>query len=333
MPTTLDSVEPEDTEPADVAEQPTRMVRAVADAALILVGARLGGVDGAMLATFATPYGEDFLQKALGELKGDKQHRWSQMFGSTAERAECSPDELIGLIDDSERTRLLTATAMTAAARTAWPEKVYALGRALADGLIATDSAEVNVADLVIPAMTDMERPHLVLLELLVRWIPYHEIGQPIQVRPHQEFPIHNTRSSGGFNAGDFSKSGWTVGERKWTTYQIEEARPTLEPVLTSLIGTLRRHGLAEQFDDTPDILAKFSEKMREVSSRTGVRAGQRITAESLLPRTMSEMEALDVARGPRWSPTELGERVLEYYHLAGEPQISETAAPSGPEA
>ena len=95
-----------------------------------------------------------------------------------------------------------------------------------------------------------------------------------------------------------------------------------LEPVLTSLIGTLRRHGLAEQFDDTPGVLAKFSEKMREESSRSGMQAGQRITTESFLPRTMSEMEALEVASAPRWSPTELGERILGYYDLAAEFQI-----------
>lgn len=318
MPPSLDSTEPEDTEPGHTGEQPTRTIRAVADAALVLAGVRLGGLDGAMLATFATPYAEDFLQKALGELKSDKQRRCSQMLESTAKTAGCGPDELIGLIDDSERTRLLTATAIAAATGTAWPEKVYALGRALADGLIAADSAEVNTADLVIPAMADMERPHLILLELLVRWIPDQESGQ---ARAYQKFPIQKTRKS-GFYAGDFTINGWTVGERKWTNYQIQQARPTLEPVLTSLIGTLRRHGLSEQFDDTPNILAKFSEKMREVSSRTGIRAGQRITAESMLPKTISEMEALNVAEGPRWSPTELGERVLEYYRLAGEVQI-----------
>jgi hypothetical protein len=309
--------------PADADEPPSRAVRAAADAALALFGARLGGVGGVVLAAFVSPYAEDFLQKALGEFKPDVQQRWSKMLGSTAKATGCDPDELADLISDSERTRLLTVTAMASAAGTAWPPKVHALGRALADGLIATDSAEVNVADLVIPAMTDMERPHLSLLELLVRWIPDQAVGEPLQVREHQKFPVHKTRS--GFSAGDFTKSGWTVGRRKWTAYQIEEARPMLEPVLTSLIGTLERHGLAEQFYDTPGVLAKFSEKMREESSRNGVRAGQRITAETLLPRTMSEMQALQVTSSPRWSPTELGERVLGYYQLAAELQAPKT--------
>jgi hypothetical protein len=198
----------------------------------------------------------------------------------------------------------------------------------LADGLIAADSTEVNVADLIIPAMTDMERPHLSVLELLVRWIPDQAIGRPIHVRAHQDFPTHSTRR--GFYAGDFTRSGWTVGQRKWTTHQIEEARPTLQQVLTSLLGTLQRHGLTEQFDDTPGVLAKFSEKVRRESSRGGVRAGQRITADSLLPRAMSEMEALDITSPPRWSPTELGERVLGYYHLAAELQIPQNLTSGG---
>ena len=72
----LENMEPEDTEPEDVAEQPTRPVRAAADgAALVFVGARLGGLDERCSLHFATPYGEDFLQKALGELKSDKRRR------------------------------------------------------------------------------------------------------------------------------------------------------------------------------------------------------------------------------------------------------------------
>jgi hypothetical protein len=310
--TTLSSVPREDPE-----EQPSRFVRAAADAAVVLAGARLGGAGGAALAAALAPYAEEFLRRALGELKTDAQRRVAEMLESTAEASECDADELADRISDSERTRLLTATAMASAVNTAWPPKVRALGRALADGLIAEDEAEANVSDLVIPAMTDMERPHLSLLELLVRWVPYPAEGKLQRLMEHQEFPIHKTRS--GFSAGDFTTSGWTIGQRKWTTYQIEQARPTLRPVLTSLIGTLQRHGLVQQFDDTPGVLARFSEMMRDETSRSGIRAGQRITPESLLPPTISEMDALGAASQPHWSPTELGEHVLRFYHLAAD--------------
>jgi hypothetical protein len=309
---TLDSMPPEDTE-----ETPSRFVRAVADAAVVLAGARLGGAGGAALAAAATPYAEELLRKALSEFRSDAQKRLAEMLESAAEASECNAEELADRISDSERTRLLAATTMTSAVTTAWPPKVHALGRALADGLIASDEAEANVADLAIPAMTDIERPHLSLLELLVRWVPYPSEGQLQQPIEHQKFPIHKTRS--GFSAGDFTTNGRTIGQRKWTTYQIEKARPTLQPVLTSLIGTLQRHGLIQQFDDTPGILARFSERMRDETSRVGIRADQRITADSLLPPTISEMDALGVTLERRWSPTELGEHVLGFYRLAAD--------------
>jgi hypothetical protein len=304
--------------PDEVEEPPSRLVRAAADAAVVLAGARLGGVSGAALAAAASPYAEEFLRRALGEFKSDAQRRVTEMLGCASMASERDPEELADLIGESERTRLLTATAMASAVSTAWPPKVHALGRALADGLIAADDADINMADLAIPAMTDMERPHLSVLELLVRWAPDETDGQALRLLKHQEFPAHKTRSH-GFNAGDFTRSGWTIGERKWTSYQIEEARPAVQQVLTSLIGTLQRHGLAQQFDDTPSLLAKFSEKMREESSQRGIRAGQRITTHALLPPTISEWEALDVTSPPRWSPTELGEQILGYYHLAAE--------------
>lgn len=301
----------------DAEEQPSRFVRAAADAAVVVAGARLGGLGGAAFAAAVTPYVEEFLRRALGELKPDAQRRVTEVLESTAEASKCNAEELADRISNSERTRLLTATAMASAINTAWPPKVRALGKALADGLIATDEAEANISDLLIPAMTDMERPHLSVLELLVRWVPYPSEGNLERPIEHQEFPIHAIRS--GPSAGDFTTSGWTIGQRKWTAYQIEQARPALRPVLTALLGTLQRHGLVEQYDDTPGILARFSERIRDESSRNGIRAGQRITAGSLLPPTISEMDALGVASQPRWSPTELGEHLLGFYHLAAE--------------
>jgi hypothetical protein len=181
----------------DVEESPSRPVRAAADAVVVLVGARLGGVGGAALAAAAAPYAEEFLRRALGEFRSDAQRRVTEMLDSASKASECDPDELADLISDSERTRLLTATTMASAASTAWPPKVHALGRALADGLIAADDAEVNIADLAIPAMTDMERPHLSVLELLVRWVPEQATGQPLHLVAHEEFPTRSTRSHG----------------------------------------------------------------------------------------------------------------------------------------
>ena len=53
---------------------------------------------------------------------------------------------------------------------TAWPHKVRALGRVLADGLIADDEAKIDVVQLALTAMTDLERPHLMVLDLLANY-------------------------------------------------------------------------------------------------------------------------------------------------------------------
>jgi len=288
---------PEDDE---IEGSPSRLIRAAADAATVLAGARLGGVAGAIVAAAATPYTEEFLRMALAEFKPDVQQRVAQMLGASAEASDRDPDELADLISSSERTRLLTTTAMFAAAGTAWPPKVYALGRALADGLFAADDTEINLADLVIPAMTDMERPHLSLLELLVRWIPVETVGSPIMLRAAEDLRLD---SGGGTSY---------IGGRTWTAHQIGQARPTLRPALTSLIGTLQRHGLADQNDDTPSVLTKFYDEMSRETSTISKASMSRLTPPS------------------SWSPTELGERVLGYYHLAAEEFEAPPTLPSG---
>ena len=225
---------------------------------LAQAGARLGGVGGATIAAVATPYTEEFLRRVLAEFKPEVQRRAARMLVSTAEATEREPGELAGLISGSERTRLLTATAMAAVAGTAWPPKVYALGRALAAGLIATDDAEINMADLVIPAMADMERPHISLLELLVQWVPVEAAQMPTTMQAAED---QNSYSAWGI---------WSIGERIWTAHQIETVRPPLCVALTSLIGTLQRHGLADQNDATPHLLEQFSKEFHRATVRLG---------------------------------------------------------------
>ena len=289
----------------DSEDPPSRLVRAVADAATVLAGARLGGVGGAVIAAAATPYTEEFLKRALEEFRPDVQRRTTQMLEVAAKACEREANELAELISSSERTRLLTANAMAAAAGTAWPSKVYALGRALADGLLAADEAAINVADLAIPAMADMERPHVALLELLVRWKPDEA-----------------SRWSSGMQEArqeyDDLWLGWQVGARSWTTQQIETVRPMLRPVLTSLLGTLQRHGLADQNDQTPRLLEHFSKELHRQTVRRGSGPeAPRSGDGTLLPPTISTATMNMLAPAPSWEPTELGERILEYYQLA----------------
>jgi len=144
-----------------------RFQEAVPAAVLGAVGARIGGPAGAALAMGLLPYGVDFFGNVLAEFGQDAQRRAGDMMTSAAEALGCEPTELADKVVESERARLLTTTATFGAAQTTWSPRVRALGRALADGLIAEDDAKIDLTDMALAAMTEMERPHVSLLELL----------------------------------------------------------------------------------------------------------------------------------------------------------------------
>lgn len=222
---------------------------------------------------------------------------------------------LTGMIGESDHTVLLTARAMAGAAGTAWPDKVSALGRALADGLIA-EHDEVNVADLVIPAMVDMERPHLNLLDLLVHW-------EPMATGPEQWGAEPYAKPSNP------ARPGRRTGPNRWTLPQIVSVRPALEPIVTSLIGTLERHGLAVQNDNIAEAIETYSRANEEDVRRRTMRGGAGQPTVPAAPRKLSSLTILGgVAPEESWSPTPLGERVLDYYRIAAIEVASPEASP-----
>jgi len=139
------------------------------------------------------------------------------------------------LIGSSETSRLQTGLAMDAAQRTTWPPKVYALGRVLAAGLIATDEAEVDIRQQALVATADLERLHVILLELLVKyepdWMHDRTVATPHRMPSYVDAFLGSERPD--------NPKVWSIGRRKWTARQIVAARPQLRPVLTTLLGTL----------------------------------------------------------------------------------------------
>lgn len=152
-----------------------RFQEAVPAAVLGAAGARIGGPAGAALAQGLLPYGVDFFGKVLAEFGQDAQRRAGEMMMSAGEALGCEPGELADRAAGSERARLLTTTATFGAAQTTWPPRVRALGRVLADGLIAEDEATIDLTDMALAAMAEMERSHVSLLELLVCYVPLLE--------------------------------------------------------------------------------------------------------------------------------------------------------------
>ena len=228
------------------------------------------------------------------------------MLAAAAEEAGCDAEQLDGLIRASESSKLQTGLAMNAAQRTAWPPKVRALGRVLAEGLLASDEAEVDVQQQALVAMADLERLHLVLLELLVKYEPRWFVGGPaIELHSLPSYRDSYMREPGTADAEVIKE--WNVAPaRKWATGQILEVRPQLRPILTTLLGTLQRHGLAAENNNTPQALNQLS---KEIVKLVNNQAQNRNNGQLIRPSTLNST----AVRGARsnWSPTELGEEDL----------------------
>jgi len=63
-------------------------------------------------------------------------------------------DEMEARISASKRTELLTGLALDAAWQTAWEEQLRTLGRSLASGLLADDTAKLDTEQMIIAAIT-----------------------------------------------------------------------------------------------------------------------------------------------------------------------------------
>ncbi len=226
-------------EPTEI--KPTLLQRSLAGGATAAGGAAAAG--SSQLATIAylaagaaLPYAEVVAHRVVAEFRGDARDRVEDMLAAADwDLGSVGPDRLADLAGKSTRTRLLTTMAADAAARTAWPPKVIALGRVLAAGLIAADEAEISVEDLSLTAMAEMERLHVSLLELLVRW-------QPTGTEMEAPYVARRLRD-----------------HRYWGEPDIIALRPGIQLVLGILMGTLARHGLAvRNMTDfaTPTLLA-----------------------------------------------------------------------------
>lgn len=265
---------------------------------------------------------ESLAERAWEELRPDARQRAARVLSTAAEEIGCDDEQFGELMGSSETSRLQTGLAMDAAQRTAWPPKVGALGRVLAAGLIATDEAEVNVQDQALAAMADLERLHVILLELLVKYEP-DWMPDRIMATPHR-VPSYQHLFFGG--DGPDNPKEWSIGRRKWTAHQIVTVRPQLRPVLTTLLGTLQRHGLAAENDSAPKALEQLDKGLVQQVNR---QAGQMQRGRQTRPITLRETMVRNVE--PSWSPTELGEKVLEYYRLAGEEEITNALGPEEP--
>jgi hypothetical protein len=285
----------------DSAQRRGRYQRAIAGGLAALGGSLVAGPAGAIAIAVLGPLLEPFARLIWEELSASGQRRMGEALASACD-AGIPLDELADRINASDRTQLLAGYALAAASRTAWEDKVRTLGRSLASGLLAADEAQIDTEQLIISAIADIEAPHLALLEFLVCWEPGRDVSRP---------PIDGPLDIPAYSHGLPSTGGWIVQNRAWATWQIREQRPRLAPVAPSLLGTLQRHGLAVQNDNTPQAIERYQQQLEEADARQhpGLTFGPAVPRVTDAGRMVPE---------PTWSPTELGEQVYLRFRDAG---------------
>jgi hypothetical protein len=260
-------------------------------------GAMAGAALGPMLEPLISGVWADLSEKA-------RQRQTSALYWAIREGVPV--EEMEERINASEQTQLLTAFALSGAARTAWEDKVRTLGRSLASGLLAEDTATVDTEQMIIAAITDIEGPQLAMLELLVAWRPGRNVAEPRISGPLNLPAESHSRHADGT---------WDVVWREWSRDLIAYARPKLASLAPSLLGTLQRHGLVVQNDNADETIERLQRVVESAFSQMYeyVRAGGGFSAQGA-PR----LNTRHVAQEPTWSPTELGEQVFLRFRDAG---------------
>jgi len=111
----------------------------------------------------------------------------------------------------------------------------------LADGLIADDEAKIDIAELALTAMTDLERPHLMMLDLLANHGVVNAEENPVRGIPFR-FEIKPAKDvDKDIDVGD---PNWIPD---WRDREILMARPQLTEAYLSIMATLQRHALIAQ--------------------------------------------------------------------------------------
>lgn len=229
------------------------------------------------------------------ELAGDSRKAAASVISEAAEHGGVTVDALTTSIGRDEHTRLLGGLALAAGSRTRNRDKIRALGKALAAGILSADDARLDEEQLIVRALDDMEAPHIRVLDLIAKHVP------------------------AGREARRWVPGGTDEGAptRRWTRHQLNEVAPGLAPGMYGILGTLQRHGLAVETNDLGRAFAQYRrsayQEDEQHSSNTFTRRLDALTRRG-------EQLPTGFSVGPsEWQPTPLGERVLEYLTDAAE--------------
>lgn len=237
-----------------------------------------GPVVGATLGPLLVPVAEQVFR----EVNMDGRRRSGEALAATCDASGLSAEETVTRALSDEKSRLLSANAIIAATHTAWEDKVRTLGRSLASGLLAADDAQIDSEQLIMAAIADMEAPHLALLDLLVAWRPPRRHAEGIT----EMMRINNLDAT---QSQPFEPK-W-ANRDKWHVWAIQKYRPRFIPVLSSLVGTFQRHGLADNVVDADGPAVASTELGEHVWLRF-YKAGARVPEIWTAPAPSTEVKA-----------------------------------------
>ena len=178
----------EDTEQALVPKKAREAARIAAGGATgALIGLGIGGPPGAVAGAIAGPVVTAIVE-VVEEAARRRFSRWSRTYESAAEIAGVEAQELASRLYEDDNKIEVAFQALTAAAQTTVLEKSAALAAAVA--LVATSDAkhEIDAIALVVKALADIDRPHLMLLTLIADAKPHQ--ATPDYLAEHSQTPI-----------------------------------------------------------------------------------------------------------------------------------------------
>jgi hypothetical protein len=189
----------------------------------------------------------------------------------------------------SDERLMLPGAAIDAGTRTVNPDKIRALGRALAAGV--TDDALVDPELLAVAALADMEAPRVKVLRHIAEEFPHRKVTR----EELQEFLAQRRQP-------------------QWSRRDLTSALPEVALVIEPVVGTLIRHGLVEEVDQVSGAIAALEKQQEERDQREATYGGRRSGRRTLPVRPPLHTH---------WQATTFGRHVLSLLRAADEPRPS----------
>lgn len=212
----------------------------VASNIVTAVAGWVAGPEGSAIAVGASP----MIKQAVSSVSTrwyELTHRGGERVLEEATAAGVPLDQLEALVGEDVGRLMLAGAAIDAGTRTAYPDKLRALGRALAAGV--SDVALVDPERLAVAALDDMEAPHVKVLRHIAE----------------EEPPKSPSRA----------RLSWSVG---WSGEALARDLPEVAPVLAPILATLQRHALIELDTRLGDAMSQFERRRQHEYRRSGGR-------------------------------------------------------------